>query len=110
MSVAETKVTGIIKALSELEDDLDSLTARVSEMKKQINIKTQVEINSLMQKTRELATSEAESIINTSRQKAKAESEKILKSGDAKLAEIQSKIDTGFNDAVKHVVSTVLKV
>jgi V/A-type H+-transporting ATPase subunit G/H len=30
--VAESKVTGIIKSLNALEDDLDSLTGKVSDM------------------------------------------------------------------------------
>ena len=38
--VAESKVTGIIKSLNGLEDDLDSLTGKVGDMKKQLNVKT----------------------------------------------------------------------
>ena len=107
--MAESKVTGIIKSLNGLEDDLDSLNGKVSDMKKQLTVKTQNEIDKLLEKTREMATKEAEVIINASKAKANAASAKISQEGDAKLSEIQSKIDSNFDEAVKHVVSTVLK-
>ena len=65
-SMAESKVTGIIKSLSSLEDDLDSLDGKVSDMKKQLNVKAQNEIDALLEKTQEIATKEAEVIINAS--------------------------------------------
>ena len=108
-SMAESKVTGIIKSLSSLEDDLDSLNGKVADMKKQLSVKAQSEISTLLEKTREMATKEAEVIINASKEKATAESEKIAQEGEAKLSEIQANIDANFDEAVKHVVSTVLK-
>ena len=107
--MAESKVTGIIKSLNALEDDLDSLKSKVSDMKKQLTVKAQTEIDVLLEKIREIATKEAEVIINTSKEKATAESTKINQEGEGKLSEIQSKIDANFDEAVKHVVSTVLK-
>ena len=107
--MAESKVTGIIKSLSSLEDDLDSLNGKVADMKKQLNVKALSEIDALLEKTREMATKEAEVIINASKEKATAESAKITQEGEAKLSEIQSNIDANFDKAVKHVVSTVLK-
>ncbi len=107
--MAESKVTGIIKSLNALEDDLDSLYSKVSDMKKQLAVKAQNEINVLLEKTQEMATKEAEVIINVSKEKAMTESAKITKEGEAKLSEIQSNIDANFDKAVKHVVSTVLK-
>ncbi len=109
MSMAESKVTGIVKSLNMLEDDLDSLSSKVSDMKKQLSIKTQAEIDNLLEKTREIATKEAEIAINASKEKANAESAKIAQEGESKLSEIQSKVDANFDEAVKHVVSTVLK-
>ena len=100
--MAESKVTGIVKALSGLEDDLDSLNSNLADMKKNLNIKAQNEIDELMAKTREMATKEAKA-------KAESESAKITQDGEAKLQEVQSQIDAGLDDAVKHVVSTVLK-
>ena len=107
--MAESKVTGIVKSLSMLEDDLDSLNSKVSDMKKQLSIKTQTEIDNLLEKTREIATKEAEIAINASKEKANAESAKIAQEGESRLSEIQSKVDANFDEAVKQVVSTVLK-
>ncbi|RMW37947.1 MAG: hypothetical protein EA447_04635 [Nitrosopumilus sp.] len=107
--MAESKVTGIIKSLNVLEDDIDSLNSKVGDMKKQLSVKAQNEIDSLMEKTREMATKEAEVMINASKEKATAESAKIAQEGESKLSEIQAKIDANFDEAVKHVVSTVLK-
>jgi V/A-type H+-transporting ATPase subunit G/H len=108
-NMAESKVTGIIQSLSGLENDLDSLKSKVTEMKKQLFVKAQTEIDSLLDKTREMATNEAEVIINASKEKANAESVKIGQNGEARLSEITSKIDTNFDEAVRNVVSTVLK-
>jgi len=107
--MVESKVTGIIKSLNSLEDDLGSLNGKVDDMKKQLTVKAQTEIDVLLEKTREMATKEAEVIINASKEKATAESAKIAQEGEAKLSEIQSSIDANFDEAVKHVVSTVLK-
>lgn len=107
--MAESKVTGIIKSLNILEDDLDSLNSKVGDMKKQLSVKSQTEIDNLLEKTREMATKEAETIINASKEKATAESVKISQAGDTKLSEIQSNIDANFDEAVRHVVATVLK-
>ncbi len=107
--MAESKVTGIIKSLNVLEDDIDSLNSKVGDMKKQLSVKAQNEIDTLMDKTREMATKEAEVMIAASKEKATAESAKIAQEGESKLSEIQAKIDANFDEAVKHVVSTVLK-
>jgi len=108
-SVAESKVTGIIKSLNALEDDIDSLNSKVGDMKKQLSVKALSEIDNLFEKTREMATKEAEVIINASKEKATTESAKITQEGDAKLSKLQSTIDANFDEAVKDVVSTVLK-
>jgi len=107
--VAESKVTGIIKTLNVLEDNLDSLTGKVGDMKKQLNVKTLTEIDTLLEKTREMATKEAEVIINAAKEKANTESAKIAQDGESKLAEIDSNVNSNFDDMVKHVVSTILK-
>jgi V/A-type H+-transporting ATPase subunit G/H len=108
-SMAESKVTGIIQSLSGLEDNLDSLNSKVAEMKKQLSVKAQAEIDKLVEKTREMATKEAEVIINSSKEKANVESAKITQEGETKLSEITSRIDANFDEAVRQVVSTVLK-
>lgn len=108
--MAQSKVTGIVKSLSSLEDDLDSLNVKVADMKKGMTIKAQNEVNKLLEKTRDMAMKEAEIIINSAKENAKAESQKIAQNGDKKIAELKAKIDANFDEAVKHVVSTVLKV
>jgi len=108
-NVAESKVTGIIQSLKGLEDDLESLNSQVSEMKKQLSIKAQTEIDKLLEKTREMGLKEAEVIINNSKEKANSDSARISKEGEEKLSEITSKIDSNFDEAVRQVVSTVLK-
>ena len=107
--VAESKVTGIIKTLNVLEDNLESLTGKVGDMKKQLNVKTLSEIDLLLEKTRDMATKEAEVIINAAKEKANTESAKIIQEGESKLAEIESNVNSNFDDMVKHVVSTILK-
>ena len=108
-SMAESKVTGIIQSLNSLEDDLDSLNIKVDDMKKQLNVKALTKIDTLLEKTREMATKEAEIMINASKEKATAESVKIAQEGEAILSKIQSNVDANFDEAVNHVVSTVLK-
>lgn len=107
--VVTSKVDVIVKALTELENDIDSLNSKVADMKKSLQTKTQKEIDKLMEQVREMATKEAESMINQTRQKAKTQAEQILKSGDEKAAKTKNQIDTKFDEAVDIVVSTVLK-
>ena len=107
--VAESKVTEIIKTLNVLEGNLDSLTGKVVDMKKQLTVKTLSEIDLLLVKTRAMAIKEAEVIINASKEKANLESAKIVREGDSKLAEIESNVNANFNDMVKHVVTSILK-
>ena len=107
--VAESKVTEIIKTLNVLEGNLDSLTGKVGDMKKQLTVKTLSQIDLLLEKTRAMAIKEAEVIINASKEKANSESGKIVREGDSKLAEIESNVNANFNDMVKHVVTTILK-
>ena len=46
--VVESKVTRIIQSLNGLEDDLDSLTGKVGDVKKQLTVKTLTEIDILL--------------------------------------------------------------
>ena len=107
--VVESKVTGIIQSLNGLEDDLDSLTDKVGDMKKQLTVKTLGEIDTLLEKTREMAMKEAEVIINAAKEKANVESTGIIQEGDSQLTKIESNTNANFDDMVKHVVSTILK-
>lgn len=106
---APGSVDKIIKALSSLESDIDSLNGNLADMKKQLNQKTQREIEQLREKVIQIATKEAEGIISEAKEKATSESQRILTSADVNLKDVQTKIDTKFDEAVDHVVSTVLK-
>lgn len=109
MSVAESKVSGIIKSLAELEGDLDSLESKVSGMKKQLSVRALNSTDSMLEKARGMASAEAEAIINAAKEQATAESARIEKESEARLSELRSAIDENFDRAVGHVVSTVLK-
>ncbi len=102
-------VDNIIKALSGLESDIDSLNENLADMKKQLNQKAQKEIDKLKEQVIQMATKEAEAIISEAKEKAKSESQRIQTTGDVNLKDVRSRIDTKFNEAVDHVVSTVLK-
>ena len=93
-----TKVDEIINSLSELESEIDSVNLSLTDMKKSLNSFAQREIDSLLEQTRKMATSEAES-----------ESQKITKNGESKIIEIQQNIDSNFDSAVDNAVSTILK-
>lgn len=108
-SMAGSKVSKIITSLNALEEDLDSLNEKVAGMKKQLVIKVQSEITTMLEKSREMAIKEAGKIIEASKQKAAAQSQEITKEAEARLAESQSRIEANFDDAVGYVVTTVLK-
>ena len=103
------KVDGIIKALSGLESNIDSLNEKLADMKKELNQKAQKEIDKLKEEVIQMATKEAEVTISEAKEKATSESQRILTTGDLNLKDVQNKIDSKFNEAVDHVVSTVLK-
>ncbi len=109
MAVAESKVGGIIAALSGLEDNIDTLNASLADMKRQMSILAQKETDRLYERTREMATAEAEGIIADARAKAEAEAARISEEAAAKLEKIRADIDAGFEDAVETVVSTIMK-
>ena len=108
-SAAPGSVDKILKSLVGLESDIDSLNEKLADMKKQLNLKTQKEISLLNEEVTKKATSEAELIISEAKEKAKSESQRILTNADMNLKDVQNKIDAKFNEAVEHVVSTVLK-
>lgn len=108
-SVAQSKVSGIIKSLSVLEDDLDSLHSKASDMRKRFAIKAQSEFDGLLEQVRKMAATEAESIIAKARQNAESQAEKIAKNGEERLASIKSRIDSNFDAAVQDVIEAALK-
>lgn len=107
-ATAESRVGGIIKSLSELEDDLDALNSKAADMRKSLSTRAQSEIDRLLVEVRKMATAEAETIIDDARAAAKLQAKKIAQDGEKRLEQMRSKIDANFDDAVKYVVSTVL--
>lgn len=108
-AVADSKVSKIIKSLAELENDIDSLNSKVADMKKSLNSKTLKEIDSLKEKTTQIAMNEAEAIISETKAKAEEQAKKIKTDGATKLEKLKITIDSKFEDAVNSVVSTILK-
>ena len=104
-----TKVDGIINSLSELESEIDSVNLSLVDMKKSLNSIAQREIDSLLEKTRKMATSEAESIISDSKSSAESQSQKIVQNGKSSVADIQQNIDSNFDTAVDGTVDAILK-
>ncbi len=109
ITAAPGKVDTIIKALSGLESNIESLNEKLADMKKELNQKAQKEIDKLQVEVTRVATKEAEVIITESREKANSESQRIMIAGDLNLKDVQNKIDAKFNEAVNLVVSTVMK-
>ncbi len=107
--VAVSKVEGIIKTLSELEENIDSLNEKVADMKKNLHTKVENEIETLREKIIEMATKESEFMISKTRDAASQEAKKILNDGEKSLAEIKTKISEKFDEAVDETVSSILK-
>ena len=105
--VEVSKVEGIIKTLSELEENIDSLNEKVADMKKKLHIRSQNEIENLREKVKE---DHHRIWINniTSTWNCKSRNKKDLNWRRKNLAETKKKIDTKF-EATKYVVSSVLK-
>jgi V/A-type H+-transporting ATPase subunit G/H len=108
-TVADSKVSKIIKSLAELENDIDSLNVKVAEIKKSLNSKALKEIDSLKEKTSQMAIKEAESMISETKTRAEQQAKKIASDGAAKLEKLKTTIDSKFDEAVDSVVSTILK-
>ena len=109
MAVAESQVAGIISALNDLEGDIDSLDGTVSDMKRQMSILVQKETDILYEKTRAMATAEAEGIIGEARRSAEKKAAQISEKAAAQLEQLRKDIDAGFEDAVDAAVNAILK-
>jgi len=107
--VSVSKVEGIIKTLSELEENIDSLNEKVADMKKKLHARVENEVENLREKVVEMATKEAESMISKTRDVANQDAKKILNDGEKSLAEIKTKINEKFDEAVEYTISSILK-
>ena len=85
-SLQPSSVSNIMKALNELKEKIDSLNSKVAVMKKNLNQKANSGIDKIIEKQ-----------------------EKWHKRGWRKDCRTSIKNDASFDNAVKHIVSTVLK-
>ena len=107
--MSDSKVAGIVDALSKLEDRIDGLHGRTGEAEKAIAAKAQSEIARLTEETRKAASREAEDLISAARAKAEAEAAQIAKNGEESLARTKEKMEGSFTQAVDAAVAAVLK-
>jgi V/A-type H+/Na+-transporting ATPase subunit G/H len=105
---SHSAVETIVSALSELENDIDSLYVRVEEMKKRIIAHSNEEIEKLKQQILNLANEEAKQIVDSAKVEAEAESENIGEVGRANLANIRKNIKSSFDATVDSIVQAVL--
>jgi len=106
--MGQTQADGVMGRIRSVETGLDELGERVAGMKGSLASKAAAESDALMGRVREMATAEAASILDRARADAESESARIRQDGEARLAEIQSRIDANFGDAVGHAVSRIL--
>lgn len=103
-----SSVEKIITSLSELENDMESLSVRVQDMKKRIISTSDKEIAQLREKIIEVAKTESEKIISTAKQEAEEKSQKILEEAETNLTKLRENTKLSFDKSVKLVVDTVL--
>ena len=112
-SMAESKVTGIVEALNGLEENLESLNSKVDDMKKQLSVKSLNEIDKLMEKTRAMATEEAEKIISDYIQQGNEAKVRIIQEAEVAAEKLQSQarrnIEHEFERAKQQLQQEVLE-
>jgi vacuolar-type H+-ATPase subunit H len=105
---SHSAVETIVSALSELENDIDTMYGRVEEMKRRIITHSDEEIEKLKQHIISIANEEAKQIVDSTKAEAEAESEKIGEIGRANLANIRKNIKASFDATVDSIVQAVL--
>jgi vacuolar-type H+-ATPase subunit H len=101
-------VDKIVNALSELENDIESLSIKVQDMKKRIITDSDKEISKLREKIIEIAKKESEKIILDAKQEAEEKSQKILNEAETNLTKVRENTKLSFEKSVKLVVDSVL--
>ena len=103
-----SSVEKIISALSELENDIDSLSVKVQDMKKRIVSTSDNEIAQLREKIIEVAKIESDKIISRAKQQAEEKSQKILAEAETNLTKLRENTKLSFDKSVNLVVDSVL--
>ena len=102
-------VEGIIKALSELEVNIDVISSKVEELKKHMIIHSNEEIEKLKQQINSAAQKEAKQIIDMAKTEAESDSVAIAKEAEENNARIRKNIDSLSDTIVNKIVKMVIK-
>ena len=102
-------VESIIKALSELEKDIDMISSKVEELKKRMINQSHEEIGKLKQQIISTAQEEAKKIIDKAKAEAEEESVVITKESEENLARIRKNIDFLSDIIVDKIVKMIVK-
>jgi F0F1-type ATP synthase membrane subunit b/b' len=102
-------VESIIKALSELESDIDTISSKVEELKKRMINQSHEEIEKLKQQIISTAQEEAKKIVDKAKTEAEAESVVITKESEENLARIRKNIDSLSDTIVDKIVKMIVK-
>ena len=102
-------VESIIKALSELEKDIDMISSKVEELKKRMINQSHEEVGKLKQQIISTAQEEAKKIIDKAKTEAEAESVVITKESEENLARIRKNIDSLSDTIVDKIVKMIIK-
>ncbi len=102
-----SSVESIVNALSELEADIDDLSSKVDEMKKNLIVQSEQEIAIMREKLIEIAKKEAAKVMNISKEEAENESAKILENAEQNLTQVKKNIESSFSNCVDIVLKSV---
>ena len=102
-------VEGIIKALSDLESDIDAISSKVEELKKHMINKSQEEIEKLKQQMISTAQEEAKQIMDKARTEAEADSVIVSKESEENLARIRKNINSLSDTMIERIVKVIVK-
>lgn len=102
-----SSVESIVNALSELESDIDNLSSKVDEMKKNLMVHSEQEISNIREKVIGIAKEQAGKITNNSKDEAEKESAKILEDTEQNLTKVRTNIESSFNKCVDIVLKSV---
>jgi F0F1-type ATP synthase membrane subunit b/b' len=102
-------IESIIKALSELEGDIDVISSKVEELKKRMINRSHEEIEKLKQQIISTAQEEAKQIIDRAKSEAEAESVTITEESEENLARIRKNIDSLSDTAAEKIVKMIIR-
>jgi flagellar biosynthesis/type III secretory pathway protein FliH len=102
-------VESIVKALTELEHDIDLVNIKVEELKKRMINWSHDEIEKLKQQIISAAKEEAEQITNNAKKEAEEESVVITKESEENLSKIRKNIESLSDTIADKIVKLIIK-